>query len=105
MSKSFKYVKEFEFPSYGEQKYACGGSVKKAKGGKAAVPKSIARQESTELESISTKRKHGKEEVGEAHSLKRQSKVAVPVAPPKGAFNREPLIPMKKGGSAKKGCR
>ena len=111
MGETFKYVKEFEFPGKSSSSslsgcksvkgYARGGKAECAKGGK-TIPKGMAKQESSELESVSTKRRHGKEEVGEAHSLKRQNKVVVPVTPPKVAFNREPLIPippMKAGGS------
>ena len=86
MSKTFKYVKEFEFPGY-------------AKGGKTQVKRET-------MGKVSNIRKESKDAVTRGRSAMQVDKAELNI--PGGAllrqspaFSPQPMVPMKKGGQAK----
>ena len=116
MSESFKYVKEFEFPSAGGfsassgktmvKGYARGGSCGPdgyAKGGKMKAKDAI-RNEREEMSRIKRETRSERKDAGEEMSRVRkemrvdEAKVARKGYPP---ARREPLIPMMSGGMLK----
>jgi hypothetical protein len=122
MSESFKYVKEFEFPSAGGfsassgktmvKGYARGGSCGPdgyAKGGKMKAKDAI-RNEREEMSRIKRETRSERKDAGEEMSRVRkemrvdEAKVARMDKPARKAYpaaRREPLIPMMSGGMIK----
>ena len=105
MSESFKYVKEFEFPSAGGFSASSGKTMVKgyARGG-AAKAKDAIRNEREEMSRIKRETRSERKDAGEEMSRVRkemrvdEAKVARKGYPP---ARREPLIPMMSGGMIK----
>lgn len=85
MSKSFRY------------EYKCGGKVSKyAEGGKVKTER---------VAKVSTKNKDTKDSVLRERAVMRAEKAEMNTPRTTGTFNREPLIPMKKGGTTNFGAK
>lgn len=113
MSKSFKYVKEFEFPSECGFSGSAGKQMVKgyARGGKAKVEKAL-RDEKEEMSRVTRETRSERRDAGdEMKRIRREerydeAKMSQPSKPARKmypAHRNEPLIAMKKGGAAKIG--